>query len=132
MLAYNCRCGLGCSCRTSTSGSGACCWQARPGCWAMGACAPSPRWPRSARLLSPLRWTTKSLRHLPTELARQRHAVSASTVGRLLREQALSLQGTAKTLEGAQHPERDAQFRYSYQQVTAQQADGEPVISVDA
>src|SRR5215218_7516265 len=52
MLACNCRCGLGCSCRTSTSGSGACCWQPRPGCWAMGACVPSPRWPRSARPLS--------------------------------------------------------------------------------
>jgi transposase len=82
--------------------------------------------------MSPLRWTTKSLRHLATELARQGHAVSASTVGRLLREQGFSLQGTAKTLEGAQHPHRDAQFRYIYEQVKAQQADGEPVISVDA
>ena len=54
--------------------------------------------------MSPLRWTTKSLRHLATELARQGHAVSASTVGRLLREQGFSLQGTAKALEGAQHP----------------------------
>src|SRR6266498_597972 len=82
--------------------------------------------------MSPLRWTTKSLRHLATELARQGHAVSASTVGRLLREQGFSLPGTAKTLEGAQHPDRDAQFRYIYEQVKAQQADGEPVISVDA
>jgi len=56
--------------------------------------------------MSPLRWTTKSLRHLATELARRGHAVSASTVGRLLREQGFSLQGTAKTLEGAQHPDR--------------------------
>jgi transposase len=82
--------------------------------------------------MSPLRWTTKSLRHLATELARQGHAVSASTVGRLLREQGFSLQSTAKTLEGAQHPDRDAQFRYIYEQVKTQQADGEPVISVDA
>jgi transposase len=82
--------------------------------------------------MSPLRWTTKSLRHLAAELARLGHAVSASTVGRLLREQGFSLQGTAKTLEGAQHPDRDAQFRHIYEQVKAQQADGEPVISVDA
>jgi transposase len=82
--------------------------------------------------MSPLRWTTKSLRHLATELARQGHAVSASTVGRLPREQGFSLQGTAKTLEGTQHPDRDGQFRYLYEQVKAQQADGEPVISVDA
>jgi hypothetical protein len=82
--------------------------------------------------MSPLRWTTKSLRRLATELARQGHAVSASTVGRLLRGQGFRLRGTAKTLEGAQHPDRDAQFRSLYEQVTAQQADGEPVISVDA
>src|SRR5688572_27411968 len=62
--------------------------------------------------MSPLRWTTKSLRHLAEQLARQGHPVSAPTVGRLLRENGFSLQGTAKTLEGAQHPDRDAQFTY--------------------
>ena len=54
--------------------------------------------------MSPLRWTTKSLRHLAEELARQGHPVSAPTVGRLLRDSGFSLQGTAKTLEGAQGP----------------------------
>ena len=34
---------------------------------------------------SPLRWTTKSLRHLAAELTRQGHPVSAPTAGRLLR-----------------------------------------------
>src|SRR6516164_1331296 len=53
---------------------------------------------------SPLRWTTKSLRHLAGELARQGHPVSAPTVGSLLRENGFSLQGNAKTLEGEQHP----------------------------
>jgi transposase len=80
---------------------------------------------------SPLRWTTKSLRHLAEELARQGHRVSAPTVGRLLRQAGFSLQGTAKTLEGAQHPDRDAQFRYISQQVREHQDGGEPVISVD-
>ena len=82
--------------------------------------------------MSPLRWTTKSLRHLAEELARQGHPVSAPTVGRLLRDNGFSLQGTAKTLEGAQHPDRDAQFTYINEQVKAHQAAGEPVISVDA
>jgi transposase len=81
--------------------------------------------------MSPLRWTTKSLRHLAEELARQGHPISAPTVGRLLRDNGFSLQGTAKTLEGAQHPDRDAQFTYINEQVKAHQADGEPVISVD-
>jgi transposase len=82
--------------------------------------------------MSPLRWTTKSLRHLAEELARQGHPVSAPTVGRLLRDNGFSLQGTAKTLEGTQHPDRDAQFTYINAQVKAHQDAGEPVISVDA
>ncbi|MEU6784941.1 ISAzo13 family transposase [Nonomuraea angiospora] len=80
---------------------------------------------------SPLRWTTKSLRRLAEELARQGHRVSPPTVGRLLRKAGFSLQGNAKTLEGAQHPDRDAQFRYINEQVKQHQAAGEPVISVD-
>ncbi|MET9338207.1 ISAzo13 family transposase [Nonomuraea sp. NPDC003804] len=80
---------------------------------------------------SPLRWTTKSLRHLADELTRQGHRVSPPTVGRLLREAGFSLQGNAKTLEGKQHPDRDAQFRYISEQVKQHQAAGEPVISVD-
>ncbi len=80
---------------------------------------------------SPLRWTTKSLRCLAGELARQGHPVSAPTVGRLLRVAGFSLQANAKTLEGAQHPDRDAQFRYLNEQVKDHQAGGEPVISVD-
>src|SRR3954451_3316586 len=82
--------------------------------------------------MSPLRWTTKSLRHLAAEFARQGRAVSAPTVGRLLRDNGFSLQGTAKTLEGVQHPDRDAQFTYINEQVKAHRDAGEPVISVDA
>src|SRR3954449_12775057 len=82
--------------------------------------------------MSPLRWTTKSLRHLADQLAGQGHPVSAPTVGRLLRDNGFSLQGTAKTLEGAQHPDRNAQFTYINEQVKAHQAAGEAVISVDA
>lgn len=53
-------------------------------------------------------------------------------MGRLLRESGFSLQANAKTLEGAQHPDRDAQFRYTNEQVKDHQADDEPVVSVDA
>ncbi|GGU47167.1 ISAzo13 family transposase [Streptomyces coeruleorubidus] len=81
--------------------------------------------------MSPLRWTTKSLRNLADELARQGHAISAPTVGRLLRENGFSLQSNVKTLEGKQHPDRDAQFHYINAQVKEHQAAGEPVISVD-
>jgi transposase len=80
---------------------------------------------------SPLRWTTKSLRHLAEELGRQGHLISAPTVGRLLKQAGFSMQGNAKTLEGSQHPDRDAQFRYLNEQIKQHQAVGEPVISVD-
>jgi transposase len=81
--------------------------------------------------MSPLRWTTKSTRKLAGELTRQGHKVSADTVGDLLREEGFSLQGNAKTLEGKQHPDRDAQFCYINEQAKAHQAAGQPVISVD-
>lgn len=81
---------------------------------------------------SALRWTTKSTSHLAEELSKAGHEVSADTVGRLLKVAGYSLQGNAKTVEGKQHPDRDAQFRYINTQVSAFQAAGDPVISVDA
>jgi transposase len=80
---------------------------------------------------SPLRWTVKSTRTLAAELAGQGRRVSADTVGDLLREAGFSLQGNAKTIEGARHPDRDAQFRYISEQARAHQEAGDPVISVD-
>ncbi|HUK69759.1 MAG TPA: ISAzo13 family transposase [Streptosporangiaceae bacterium] len=81
--------------------------------------------------MSPLRWTTKSTRKLAAELTAQGHKVSADTVGDLLRAEGFSLQGNAKTIEGKQHPDRDAQFRYINEQARAHQDSGDPVISVD-
>jgi Rhodopirellula transposase DDE domain len=82
--------------------------------------------------VSPLRWTTKSVRTLAAELTRQGHQVSADTVHQLLRAQGFSLQASAKVIEGRQHPDRDAQFRYISEQARAHQASRDPVISVDA
>ncbi len=67
--------------------------------------------------MSPLRWTVKSTRTLARELARAGHKVSADTVADLLREEEFSLHANAKTLEGGQHADRDAQFRYLNEQV---------------
>ncbi|MDQ0771762.1 transposase [Streptomyces aurantiacus] len=82
--------------------------------------------------MSPLRWTVKSTRNLATALTRQGHRVSADTVGDLLREEGFSLQAGAKTLEGRQHPDRDAQFCYINEQAKDHMSAGQPVISVDA
>ncbi len=81
--------------------------------------------------VSPLRWTAKSTRVLAAELTAQGHKVSPDTVGDLLRAEGFSLQGNAKTIEGAQHPDRDAQFRYISARARACQEAGDPVISVD-
>jgi hypothetical protein len=81
--------------------------------------------------MSPLRWTTKSTRTLAAELTRQGHPVSADTVGDVLRAEGFSLQANAKTIEGAQHPDRDAQFRYINEQAKRYQATGDPVVSMD-
>ena len=80
---------------------------------------------------SPLRWTCKSTTRLATELTKQGHPVSASTVGRLLRAAGYSLQSNRKTQEGADHPDRNAQFEYIQATVLDCQQGGQPVISVD-
>ena len=81
--------------------------------------------------MSPLRWTSKSVRHLATTLQRMGHQVSHQLVARLLAAAGYSLQGNRKTREGPSHPDRDAQFRYINRQVRRVQATGQPVISVD-
>jgi len=80
---------------------------------------------------SPLRWTTKSVRRLSTELTRQGHTVSHQTVADLLHDMGYSLQANRKVLEGTSHPDRNRQFEYLNGAVQLQLSLGEPVISVD-
>jgi hypothetical protein len=82
--------------------------------------------------MSPLRWTSKSTRTLARTLTGNGHRVSDFVVRRLLRELGYSLQANAKTTEGAQHPDRDAQFGYLNDQAGAHMDGSNPVISVDA
>ena len=80
---------------------------------------------------SPLRWTCKSLMQLARELGEQGHAISHVSVGVLLKELGYSLQGNRNTLEGASHPDRNAQFEYVHDKTQAALRAGQPVISVD-
>lgn len=80
---------------------------------------------------SPLRWVCKSTRVLAAELGRQRHPVSHVKLAQLLHQQHYRLQGTCKTEEGADHPDRDAQFRHINTSVKQALAAGLPVLSVD-
>jgi len=81
--------------------------------------------------MSPLRWTSKSTRQLAAALQAQGHHVSDHVVRDLLHEAGYSLQANTKTLEGKQHPDRDAQFGYLNGQVQSFLKAGQPVISVD-
>ena len=81
--------------------------------------------------MSPLLWTCKSTGHLAEELTRQGHPLGHSTVAEILKEMGYSLQGTRKSLEGKDHPDRNAQFEYLNQQVKDFQDAGQPVVSVD-
>lgn len=81
---------------------------------------------------SPLRWTSRSSRHLAEELCARGCQISYLTVIRLLHEMDYSLQANRKTTEGASHPDRNAQFEHINQEVRAFQKRGQPVISVDA
>lgn len=78
-----------------------------------------------------LLWTSKSVRKLAAELRERGHEVHFTTVAALLRSLGYSLQSNRKALEGAQHPDRDAQFRLINERVGAAIAAGEPAISID-
>jgi Rhodopirellula transposase DDE domain len=82
--------------------------------------------------MSPLRWTCKSTRQLAAALAGAGHRVSHTVVAELLDQAGYSLQAPTKTLEGRQHPDRDAQFRYLNEQVKTFLGAGQPVVSVEA
>lgn len=75
--------------------------------------------------VSPLRWTTLSLRALASTLTTQGHPISASTVGHQLHTLGYSL------TEGISHPDRDAQFTHLNATAAAFLNDAQPVISVD-
>ena len=80
---------------------------------------------------SPLRWTSKSTRHLAKELNSLDYDVSHTLVAGLLHDLEYSLQANRKTLEGTGHPDRNAQFEYINEAVKVQLKGGQPAISVD-
>ena len=80
---------------------------------------------------TPLRWVSRSQRHIVEVLRRQGFAVSQKLVGGLLRQLNYSCQANRKTREGTNHPDRDAQFAHINAEVKATIAAGEPAISVD-
>ena len=80
---------------------------------------------------SPLLWTARSQRNIVTALEKQGHPTSRPMVTRLLKGLGYSLQANRKRLEGAQHPDRNAQFEHIDEIVRRRLESNEPTISVD-
>src|SRR5215813_2814416 len=79
----------------------------------------------------PLLWVSKSLDKLASALADMGHSISPNSVRKMLTKIGFSRQVNRKADEGANHPDRNAQFEYINAEVLAAQAAGQPVISVD-
>ena len=67
----------------------------------------------------PLRWVSKCLRHICDALSDQGFSVSHTLVSRFLKRRGYTLQGNVKIREGADPPDRDAQFHHINEQVAA-------------
>lgn len=80
--------------------------------------------------MSPLKWTSKSIREISEHLIKKGEEVSRESVRVILKDLGYSLQANDKSLEDS-HPDRDEQFRYINKRVKKFLKEGLPVISVD-
>jgi hypothetical protein len=80
---------------------------------------------------SPLLWTARSQRNLVAAMKQKGYSMSNHTLAKQLVELGYSLQGNQKRLEGAQHPDRNAQFEHINEKTRRQLQIGSPAISVD-
>jgi hypothetical protein len=80
---------------------------------------------------SPLRWTSKSGAKLAAALREMGHEIVDRTVLLRLKSMGYRLQANQKTREGADHPDRDAQFAHIAAVTGAALHAEQPVISID-
>ena len=81
---------------------------------------------------NPLRWTTKSTRHLAEELKKLGYHIERDKVGDLLVQLGFSLQQNRKLRQvGTESPDRDAQFKHINSTALAYMSLNNPVISID-
>jgi len=82
--------------------------------------------------MSPLRWTTKSLRSLADEMVAEGLQIGYRKIGYLLEEMGYSLPKNQKMNQvGEEHPDRDAQFNHINEKVKTFGTAEYPVISID-
>ncbi len=78
-----------------------------------------------------LRWTNKSVSKLRKALTSLGHTIGETAIRGMLHEMGFSLKANKKSIEGASHADRDAQFQHINRTGKAFEAKGQPVISVD-
>jgi hypothetical protein len=78
-----------------------------------------------------LRYVSRSWQNLSDALGQMGFEAGPKLIGRLLTGLGFSLQGNAKNKEGANHPDRNAQFEHINSLVKERLAEGQPVVSVD-
>ncbi len=81
--------------------------------------------------MSERRWLNCRLTDIRDRLDEQGHGVSLPVISRLLKGNKYTLKANVKQTEGKRHPDRNQQFEYIREQQRAQQAKGQPMISVD-
>jgi Rhodopirellula transposase DDE domain len=81
--------------------------------------------------VSLITWTTLSVRGIAAELTAAGRPCGKNAVLRMLHAGGFSTQGNSRTVEGKQHPDRDAQFRYISDLAKRYLAAADPVISID-
>jgi DDE family transposase len=77
-------------------------------------------------------WCSLSLRDIGRQMAGLGFRCGKDALARMMRKDGYSLQGMSRTIEGKQHPDRDAQFRRINAMIAEFRAAGEPAVSVDA
>jgi Rhodopirellula transposase DDE domain len=77
-------------------------------------------------------WCSLSLRDIGRQMAGLGFRCGKDALARMMRQDGYSLQGMSRTIEGKQHPDRDAQFRRINAMIAEFRAAGEPAVSVDA
>ena len=81
---------------------------------------------------SPLKWTSKSTRHIADEVNKESMRASHSLISRILSGLGFSLQANRKTNEGTKdNPDRNGQFEFINRKTKAFQEQKYPVLSVD-
>lgn len=83
--------------------------------------------------MSPIRWTSLSMKHIANAVKALGHTISPMSTYRILKAKGFALKANKKEIEGkGQHPDRNAQFEHINARGLRMQINNFPILSVDA